>query len=262
MYLIDIKWFSAAGARLPALSFFKPPRPAMENHTVPMNKSLKVNSRDKAVLMRTPFMAALSPEPLVKLLTAVTITSVPTRQIVFRESAPAEYFYCVLSGYVRLYRLNREGREADIRLCGPGDTFAECLIFGDDIYRFNAQSAEHSLLARFDIRTVRLLAEQEPDIARAIMSCLSHHLLTTMDCIANDRLHTAQQRVAEYLLKSAPVDAGPASVRLPFQKSLLAGMLGLAPEALSRAFSSLRRSGVTVRGRLIQIDDVKALHEV
>ncbi|MDY6963107.1 MULTISPECIES: Crp/Fnr family transcriptional regulator [Pseudorhizobium] len=234
----------------------------MEDPTVQMNKSLKVNSRDKALLVRTPFMSALSNEALLKMLNAATISSLPARHVVFREGTPADHFYCVLGGYVRLYRLNREGREADIRVCGPGDTFAECQIFGDDTYRFNAQTAENTTFARFDIRTVRTLAEQEPDIAKAIMACLSQHLLTTMDCVANDRLHTAQQRVAEYLLKNCPVSGGPASLRLPFQKNLLAGMLGLAPEALSRAFSSLRRIGVTVRGRVVQIGDVRALRDI
>ena len=234
----------------------------MEDPTVQMNKSLKVNSRDKALLVRTPFMSALSNEALLKMLNAATISSLPARHVVFREGTPADHFYCVLGGYVRLYRLNREGREADIRVCGPGDTFAECQIFGDDTYRFNAQTAENTTFARFDTRTVRTLAEQEPDIAKAIMACLSQHLLTTMDCVASDRLHTAQQRVAEYLLKNCPVSGGPASLRLPFQKNLLAGMLGLAPEALSRAFSSLRRIGVTVRGRVVQIGDVRALRDI
>ena len=234
----------------------------MEDPTVQMNKSLKVNSRDKALLVRTPFMSALSNEALLKMLNAAAISSLPARHVVFREGTPADHFYCVLGGYVRLYRLNREGREADIRVCGPGDTFAECQIFGDDTYRFNAQTAENTTFARFDTRTVRTLAEQEPDIAKAIMACLSQHLLTTMDCVANDRLHTAQQRVAEYLLKNCPVSGGPASLRLPFQKNLLAGMLGLAPEALSRAFSSIRRIGVTVRGRVVQIGDVRALRDI
>ncbi|WP_029620851.1 Crp/Fnr family transcriptional regulator [Pseudorhizobium marinum] len=224
-----------------------------------MNKSLNVSDRDKILLARSPLFMALSSEALHKMLDAATISSLPARHVVFREGTPADHFYCVLGGYVRLYRLNRDGREADIRVCGPGNTFAEWQIFGDDTYRFNAQTAENTTFARFDTRTVRTLAEQEPDIAMAIMACLSQHLLTTMDCVANDRLHTAQQRVAEYLLNNCPVSGGPASLRLPFQKNLLAGMLGLAPEALSRAFSSLRDRGVTVRGRVVHIDDVKAL---
>lgn len=99
-------------------------------------------------------------------------------------------------------------------------------------------------------------------MAKSIIRCLSDHLRATMDCIANDRLQTAPQRVAHYLLTHCETEGGPAAIRLPFQKSLLAGKLGLAPEALSRAFSTLRRVGVIVRGRTIHISDVSALKQI
>lgn len=227
-----------------------------------VNKILKMNTRDKNILLKTPFMASLGQSALARMLEIAAVTNYEARDLLFREGEPAENFYCVLSGYVRLYRLNKEGREADIRICGPGDTFAECLLAIGDSYRYNAQAAENVTVARFDLQKVRALAEQEIDVARAIIHCLSDHLLATMDCIANDRLQTAPQRVAQYLLDNCPADGSSASVRLPFQKSLLAGKLGLAPEALSRAFSTLRRSGVTVRGRLIQISDIGALRQI
>jgi CRP-like cAMP-binding protein len=263
LHLIEVKGSGAVTATLPFSPDSRTQMDAtMEIATIQKNISLNVNDRGEVLLARSPLFTKLRGEALHKMLDAATISSMPARHMVFREGTPAYHFYCVLGGYMRLYRLNREGREADIRVCGPGDTFAECQIFGDDTYRFNAQTAGNTTFARFDIRTVRTLAEQEPDIAKAIMACLSQHLLTTMDCIANDRLHTAQQRVAEYLLKNCLVSGGPASLRLPYQKNLLAGMLGLAPEALSRAFSSLRHIGVTVRGRLVQIEDVKALRDI
>lgn len=234
---------------------------AMEKTVDMMNGNLKLSSRDRAVLMKAPFLTGLNSGALVRMLAAMSVVTLPPRKPIFREGEDADAFYCVLSGYVRLYRLNREGREADIRICNPGDTFAECLLYGGNQYRYHAQTAEAATLARFDLRAVRELAEQEKDIARAVMSALSRHLIDTMDCIANDRLHTAQQRVANYILARCPVADGTASIRLPFQKSLLAGMLGLAPEALSRAFSTLRKAGVTVRGRVIQVGDVKALRD-
>lgn len=227
-----------------------------------MNSNLKLSSRDRAVLMKTPFLAGLGGNSLIRMLSSMTVASLPNRKSVFREGDSADAFYCVLNGYVRLYRLNREGREADIRICVPGDTFAECLLYGGSRHQYNAQTAEATTLARFDMQTVRELADQEKDIAKAVMTSLSKDLLTTMECVANDRLHTAPQRVANYILTRCPVDGGPAAIRLPFQKSLLAGMLGLAPEALSRAFSTLRKTGVTVRGRVIQIGDVQALREI
>lgn len=53
-----------------------------------------------------------------------------------------------------------------------------------------------------------------------------------------------------------------ASLRLPFPKGLLARKLGLAPEALSRAFSTLKTVVVTVRGRAIAISNVDVLRQV
>lgn len=227
-----------------------------------MNKTLKLNTRDKNILLKTPFMASLGPTALARMMDIATVTNYEARDILFREGEPAEYFFCVLTGYVRLYRLNKDGREADIRVCGPGETFAECLLALGDAYRYNTQAAENATVARFELDKVRMLAEQEKDVAKAIIQCLSQHLRSTMDVVANDRLQTAPQRVAHYLLDNCPQDSDSASIRLPFQKSLLAGKLGLAPEALSRAFSSLRRAGVTVRGRVIQISDVSALKQI
>lgn len=227
-----------------------------------VNKILRLNSRDRNILMKAPIMATLGPAALTKMMDLASAVSFEGRDILFREGEAADVFYCVLSGYVRLYRLNKDGREADIRICGSGENFAECLLYLGPNYRYNAQAAEAVTLARFDLAKVRTAAEQDTDIARSIMQSLSNHLLTVMDCVANDRLQTAPQRVAHYLLNNCPKESTTASIRLPFQKSLLAGKLGLAPEALSRAFSALRGAGVTVRGRLIQINDVNALRQI
>jgi CRP-like cAMP-binding protein len=227
-----------------------------------VNKILRLNARDKNTLLRTSFLSQLGPTAMASMMEIANISTYEAREVLFREGEPADSFYSVLTGYVRLYRLNKDGREADIRICGPGDTFAECLLAVGDKYLYNAQAAETVTLARFDLQRVRALSEQEKDVAKAVIRCLSDHLRTTMDCIANDRLQTAPQRVAHYLLTHCEAEGGPASIRLPFQKSLLAGKLGLAPEALSRAFSSLRRAGVIVRGRTIQISDVNALRQI
>lgn len=227
-----------------------------------LDKSNKATTRERGLLAKTAFMRSLSPNALAALLDSAQIISLGARASIFREGENAQAFYCLLTGYVRLYRMGKDGRQADFRICGPGDVFAECMVANDARYPFSAQAAENISLARLDCHEVRQLAERDSTVSTALINTLSEHLLATTDVLVNDRLHTAPQRVADYLLERCPVDAGSASIRLPFQKNLLAGMLGLAPEALSRAFSSLRRIGVTVRGRVIQIGDVKALREI
>jgi CRP-like cAMP-binding protein len=227
-----------------------------------VNRSVKMSNRDRNILVRAPFIGTGDEASAMKLMDIATVITFDARNLLFREGDTAEHLFCVLSGYVRLYRLNKDGREADIRICGPAETFNECLIFGSEQYRYNAQTAENATLARFELSKIRSMVEQEASVAKAVMQCLSNSLLNTMDCVANDRLQTAPQRVANYLINSSPAEATSFSIRLPFQKSLLAGKLGLAPEALSRAFSSLRQAGVTVRGRVVQVNDLSALKQI
>ncbi|MGO7165159.1 helix-turn-helix domain-containing protein, partial [Rhizobium johnstonii] len=114
----------------------------------------------------------------------------------------------------------------------------------------------------FHIAKVRLLLDERPRIGKSIMRSLSLHLISTMECLASDRMQTAPQRVAHYLLTHCVENGATASLRLPFPKNLLARKLGLAPEALSRAFSTLKKKGVTVRGRAIAVSDVKVLRQI
>ncbi|WP_246750532.1 Crp/Fnr family transcriptional regulator [Martelella lutilitoris] len=225
-----------------------------------MNRTLLLNERKKTLFVETKLTASMDMATMNKLMECATFANCYPRDVVFRQGDPATHFYSVLSGYVRLFRQNSEGREADIRVCGPGDSFADELIFGGDTYEYHAQAADKAMLARYDINRVRNAAQADDGmLARAIAGSLAGQLQETMDCIANDRLNTAVQRVALYLLEQAEGQESPASFRLAFQKSLLAGKLGLAPEALSRAFATLKGLGVHVHGRIIEIEDMDAL---
>lgn len=229
-----------------------------------MNKVLRMNLRDRDILQSTPLLAGLNLGLVKRVLDGVVIFSAEARDVLFREGAAADCFYIVLSGYIRLYRTGEDGKEADTGVFGPGEVFGQCAMFLNDRHTFNAQSAEPSTLARFDYAKIRHIMAEEPELALALMNIMARHLNDARMNVANDRLHTAPQRVARYLLElsKTQTDGHANSFRLPFQKSLLAGKLGLAPEALSRAFSLLRNSGVTIRGRVIQISDVEALRKI
>ena len=52
----------------------------------------------------------------------------------FRQGEPASAFFVVLSGWVKLYRITRDGLEVVINVFTTGDTFAEAAMFlGADI---------------------------------------------------------------------------------------------------------------------------------
>ena len=227
-----------------------------------MNRLMKPGARERETLLNSGLLSALGVESVAAMMEIAVIGNLPARQMLFREGEPADMLNCVLSGYVRVYKLDPDGREADVELYGPGDLIGASVVLDGSRYTATAQAAEPSLIARFDLRRVRDIANRRPDLAVALAIALSTQLGKAFASLANDRLHTAPQRVARYLLAHCPTEGKATSFRLPYQKSLLAGKLGLAPEALSRAFSMLRSHGVSVRGRLVHIGDPEALRRI
>jgi len=178
------------------------------------------------------------------------------------EGEEARHIFYVASGIVRLTRTGTSGREVDICICEPGDVFADYLLPGGRRYALGARATDFVEVAAIDLFRLRALAEQCPGIARNLMRIASRHLLEAFDCIAADRSQTAPQRVANYFLGHCPPLAAEATFRLPYRKRILAGKLGLAPEALSRAFSALAAAGVRVSGRMVRIESVERLRAV
>ena len=48
-------------------------------------------------------------------------------------------------------------------------------------------------------------------------------------------------------------------MNLPYDKTLIAGRLGLQPESLSRAFAKLKQIGVSIEQNIAIIDDIGKL---
>ncbi|WP_174804019.1 Crp/Fnr family transcriptional regulator [Martelella limonii] len=225
-----------------------------------MNTTLSMNDRMKAQFIETGLTAAMTLPSANRLMECATFTTAAPRQKLFHEGDRARQFFSVVTGYVRLFRQNSDGREADIRICGPGDTFGAELVFAGNIWTYDAEAADKAMLVSFDLEKVReIAAGDDGSFARAIAASVSAELQDARDCIAGDRLNTALQRVAHYLIEQCPGGASPQTFRLACRKSLLAGKLGLAPEALSRAFATLKTLGVHVQGRTIEITDIEAL---
>ncbi|WOS61863.1 Crp/Fnr family transcriptional regulator [Sinorhizobium fredii] len=224
-------------------------------------KTLRLTSSDRAILLNLRFFSRLPRPAQEAILEGATVSTHEAHDTLFRQDDPIDDVLVVLSGLVRLYRLGKDGREADVAVFQRGELIGVNAMFLDRRATANAQAAEASIVARLESGKLRQLAAEDTGVAQALLELLCHHGKMAEDCLAEDRLLTAPQRVATYILSHCPIGSESFSFRLPFQKSVLAGKLGLAPEALSRAFSTLRRSGVVVKGRMIEIRDRQALEQ-
>lgn len=138
-------------------------------------KTLRLNSNDRSVLLGSGFFEKLPMAATNAILDDVVVSTHEEHDILFGYGEPLDHVFFVLSGLVRLYRLGKDGREADIAVFPRGELFGESAMFLGNRATVNAQAIETTMLARIDSRKLRKLAEQTPEIADALMQLLCRH---------------------------------------------------------------------------------------
>jgi CRP-like cAMP-binding protein len=183
-------------------------------------------------------------------------------QTLFSQGDHADFFYIVVSGTVKLFRVSAQGAEKIMRLVRGGQSFAESILFSDPPrYPVHAQAAEDSELVAIEGEAYLRILRESFETCRAVMAQMTQRIQAHWNEIEALSLHGAVPRVARYLLEQLAQQGGP-HLRLPAAKSQIAAQLGLAPETLSRGLRTLSENGaISVRGALVQVRDEALLRQ-
>ena len=215
------------------------------------------------VLSGMPLFNGLTQEQLGELASIAVKKDASRGQIIFYESAPAEGFYIVMSGRVKIYKTGPDGREAIIHLYGKGETFGEVAVFQNSTFPAHSEAVEKSVLLFFPRKALLECIANDPALALAMLAGMSKKLRQFTKQVEALTLHEAPQRLASYLLFTSEEKDGAVTFKLDVSKGLLAGMLGTARETLSRTLSKMADKGlVSVEGRQITIIDMAALEDL
>lgn len=195
----------------------------------------------------------------------VRALSVLRAEALFAQGQPAERFYLLLSGQIKLYRLSAGGNEKVIEIIQPGQTFAEALIFlPDNRYPIHADALEDAALLSFSHALFKNLLHESVDTCFRLMGLMSMRLHHHVNEIERLTLHNATHRLVSYLLRQdASVCDGGAQVYLPASKHTVASHLSIQPETLSRILARLTTQGLMrVQGTHITLLDLEALRHL
>ena len=179
----------------------------------------------------------------------------------FSAGDPADRFFIVLDGRVRLYALTPQGRQTTISFIEAGFSFAEAAIFGMRVFPVNAEASAGVRLMQLPSAPFIAELRADPNLPFKMMAALARWRSRLVDVVAELKTRSPSQRFAAVLLSLTDRVSGPADVPLPVSKSALANRIGIAPESLSRVFVRMQDLGVSVDGSLIRISDVTTLRE-
>ncbi len=178
---------------------------------------------------------------------------------IFLQGDPADAFFLILDGWVKLFRAMPDGAEAVVAVMAPGECFAEAVMFMGGRYPVAAEAVTDCRLLRIEARAIRAAMQADPRVATALLASIAHHTETLSDQVEHMKVLGAPQRVAEFLVRAARVKSGPTELTLPYDKALIARRLGMTPESFSRALAILRDHGVQVERDAVTIAGVGRL---
>jgi len=179
-------------------------------------------------------------------------------QILFQRGDAARHVFVVVEGELKLALQSRAGEEKVVERLGPGQSFAEALMFVDaPRYPLAAVALEPSAVVAIGTGEFLALLRESPDTCLRLLADLSRRLHARIREIEELTLESATHRVVGHLLALAPAGAsGPATVTLEESRQLLASRLAIKPETLSRILRGLSDAGaIRVDGRQIELTD-------
>ncbi len=226
-----------------------------------------------------PLFQEMAPSELERLAQGCSLHRLARSEMVFRVGEPCEAFHVAVMGQVKLFAISPQGQEKVIGLMGPGNSFAEALMFTGKPYIINAQVLTDTLLLTVAKEAVVAEIERDPRFAMRMLAGISRRLHGLVHDVQAYALHSGLQRVIGYLLRDLPeaedatgfsvADACCAAPRasrrdlhvsLPVSKATIASRLSLTPEYFSRVLHELEAEGlIAIDKRDIHILDPERL---
>jgi len=207
----------------------------------------------------------LDDRQMAKMLQSSTSISLAARESLFEAGQPAQRFYLLKSGQIKLYCISAGGDEKVMEIIHPAETFAEAIIFMQKhVYPLSSEAIKKSEVMSFSMQTFKEILEQSTETCFHLMAGMSRRLHSRIGEINNLTLHNATYRLVVFLLDQLPADVVELSeIHLTTPKSVVASRLAIQPETFSRILTRLSRNGlIDVHGNDISLLDVDGLREL
>ena len=218
--------------------------------------TVELSNSELEIVKKTALFGGLSEDLLSSMLRETDVQQVAAGSILFMQDDEVTACYIVLAGWVKLYRLNRNGDEAVVSVFSHGQSFAEAAVFSMMKYPVTAETATPAILLRISRNTLQHWVREDPRFALSMLASTSQHLHQLVTQIEQLKMQTGTQRVARFLASLCPVQEGACTIGLPYDKALIANRLGMKPESLSRAFARLRGVGVRIERDAAAISNI------
>jgi CRP/FNR family transcriptional activator FtrB len=176
----------------------------------------------------------------------------PAGTTLLTEGDPVDFLYVLLDGAVELEGTWND-KATTLAVLTPVSTFVLASVVLDSTGLMSAHTLETSNILMVSGEALRRAMRRDAGLCFTVAQELAGCYGGVVRALKNQKLRGGIERLANYLISQQARQGGEATFTLPHEKRVLASLLGMTPENLSRAFASLGDYGVTVNGPQVTI---------
>ncbi|HXZ97668.1 MAG TPA: Crp/Fnr family transcriptional regulator [Burkholderiales bacterium] len=178
----------------------------------------------------------------------------PKNTVLVTEDDHTDSFYVILSGKVKIYVSDEEGKEVVLGTYGAGDYFGE-MVLDEGPRSASVMTLEPSSFAIISKAEINTLIERHPEMAIHIMKKVIQRARVLTENVKSLALLDVYGRVARLLLSLASDLNGELVIAENLTHQDLANRVGASREMISRILKDLSLGGyIKVEGRKITIN--------
>ena len=182
-------------------------------------------------------------------------------EIILLEGDPCQGLYLVETGWLKVLKLARTGREQALYFLGPGETFNAVSVFTEALNPATVMALELSTVWLISQETMLSLLETHPPLARMVIQDLAGRLLRMISLVEDISLRPVEGQLARFLLEQA--DAHTVQRRRWATQAEMAARLGTVPDVFNRALRKLVEAGlIEVSRHQIRLLDPERLQKL
>ena len=177
-----------------------------------------------------------------------------TRRVVrqthlFYEQETLTHFYFILSGDVKIYRVDQEGREQIINYFGTHEMFPHHALFRTGQYPANAITVSDTEFITIEKGEFEEMLIAQPEVMIKMVRYLGDLIVDLQKRLQQKVLSSTTQQILHLLRRlckshGSAIDHDRTLIRLKLTKQDLANMLGLTRETVSRNVSHFKAEGI------------------
>ncbi len=207
-------------------------------------------------LLEIPLFLGLSDKQLIELNEIANFNQYSAGEILFLEEDPADAFYAVLEGEVKIVKVTADGKEIILDTMVEGDFFGEMGILDERDRSATALISKKSRLMVLEKDNFIRFIKGNPEIALKIIIELSHRLRQANQGIEGLAFLDVESRLKRLLLRLAKKGKQGVS-SLVLEKSIthqeMAKYIGSSRETVTRLINKLENQG------FLKIEDSKII---